>query len=99
MKVYGDAQAATLHRLGNQTTAGVHENVDTVTWRALIRVAVKVNHSAHGPESRVTGLPGGDQTIPKGNRGTNVPATLTASLLWLDPVSYTHLTLPTNREV
>jgi hypothetical protein len=52
MEVYGDAQAATLHGLGNQTTAGVHENVGTVTWRALIRVAVKVTHSAHGPESQ-----------------------------------------------
>ena len=57
MKVYGDAQAATLHGLGNQTTAGVHENVGTVTWRALIRVAVKVTHSAHGPESQYPDLP------------------------------------------
>ena len=56
MKVYGDAQAATLHGLGNQTTAGVHENVGTVTWRALIRVAVKVTHSAHGPESQYSAV-------------------------------------------
>ena len=57
MKVYGDAQAATSQGLGNQATAGVHENVGTVTWRALIRVAVKVNHSAHGPKSQYPDLP------------------------------------------
>ena len=62
MKVYGDAQASTSQELGNQATAGVHENVGTVKRRALIRVAVKVNHSAHGQESHYPDLP---QTITR----------------------------------